>query len=88
MARRDFEIDCELGNLTDDTGFAEAVKDDKVASDRINPSNYADQLPDDATHVVWYSSVRNRDLHSIFGEGAKVEVGGVHSGRKELAGQV
>lgn len=46
---------CEDGSLVDYDGFGYPVRDSKANQKiRIRPSE-VDQIPEDATHIVWYN---------------------------------
>ncbi len=52
---KEFKELCESNALIDYDGFGEPVKDNKADNSiAIKPSNL-DNIPDDATHIVWYN---------------------------------
>lgn len=54
MTRYEWLAAVEQKCFIDDDGFGKPVKDGKMAGCVIYPSD-ADQLPDDATHVMWFN---------------------------------
>lgn len=54
MTIEEFEEYCKSGYLIDYDGFGYPVRDGKYAKIHIRPSK-RDDIPKDATHVVWYN---------------------------------
>lgn len=55
MTVKQFVAACKCGAFIDYDGYGNPVKDDKIAWDvQALPSAYED-IPKDATHIMWYN---------------------------------
>ena len=54
MTVEDFRGNCEGGGFIDYDGFGHPVKDGKASKQRIYPSE-RNQIPKDATHIIWFN---------------------------------
>jgi hypothetical protein len=55
MTVKEYLSNVKCGGFIDYDGFGQPAKDGKMADVAISPSSGSFDIPEDATHIVWYN---------------------------------